>query len=66
MSDCVHHWLIETPRGGTRVRGQCKKCSEERMFASSGEWQANEKCDFCGWEIGTMTHICGENRRKAK
>ena len=65
MTECIHHWLVESPCGGKRVRGECKKCGAVRSFASSGDWQPGEKCDFCGWEIGTMTHICSDNRRKA-
>ena len=30
-SQCVHHWIIETPSGATS-RGVCKICGAERVF----------------------------------
>ena len=34
-TDCVHHWLIDTPNGPVSD-GLCIKCGEEREFAN---WQ---------------------------
>ena len=30
---CVHHWMIESPRGPTS-KAKCKKCGVEREFAN--------------------------------
>jgi len=34
--DCVHHWIIETPKGGSMSSGRCKCCGGERLFRNSG------------------------------
>ena len=34
VSNCAHHWVIETPAGPVS-RGQCKRCGEEREFLNS-------------------------------
>lgn len=41
---CVHHWLIETPKGPTS-KSICKHCSIEREFR-------NSPTDYL-WEDGT-------------
>jgi hypothetical protein len=33
-SNCIHHWILETPSGPTS-RGVCKLCGEEKDFPNS-------------------------------
>lgn len=51
MSDCVHHWRIETPNGTPEVDGVCKNCGEQRVFHSSTDWEIaynNQRTDKKG------------------
>ena len=32
---CMHHWLIEAPRGKIS-RGVCKRCGKRRNFPTTG------------------------------
>jgi hypothetical protein len=32
VTDCVHHWLVESPTGEPTVRGKCRKCRAVRAF----------------------------------
>ena len=34
VSDCNHHWLIESPNGPTSI-GVCKLCDERAEFKNS-------------------------------
>lgn len=34
-TDCVHHWLIESPTGGPTARGRCINCGIEGDFLTS-------------------------------
>lgn len=34
--DCVHHWRIETPNGGSSVLGVCKRCNALKRFSVAG------------------------------
>ena len=34
ISDCCHHWLIESP-GGPTSAGTCRDCGEMREFKNS-------------------------------
>lgn len=48
---CVHHWLIETPRGATS-KGVCKLCGAVREFrnAISGTyWEGDSTSDVGDW-----------------
>ena len=37
--DCVHHWKIETPNGGSWSAGSCIRCGTLRQFRnSSPDW----------------------------
>ena len=43
MNDCAHHWILESPTGGTFVTGRCRKCGVERGdfragLASDVDW----------------------------
>jgi hypothetical protein len=41
---CVHHWLIESPKeGGKMLAAICRRCGAERMFSASFEDQVYEK-----------------------
>lgn len=31
VSDCTHHWMLETPKGRL-VPGQCRHCGQTRSF----------------------------------
>ena len=33
MSECVHYWIVEPPKGPT-AKGKCKHCGEEKEFPS--------------------------------
>lgn len=33
---CVHHYVLESPRGPT-VKGRCKKCGATRSYPSAEE-----------------------------
>ncbi|MDY6893123.1 MAG: hypothetical protein SVO26_05340 [Chloroflexota bacterium] len=42
-TDCVHHWIIESPEGPTS-KGVCKYCGEERVFQNYvpySSWEEN-------------------------
>ena len=34
MSDCVHHWIVDTPNG-PKVKQKCKKCGLEKIVPSA-------------------------------
>lgn len=34
--DCIHHWRIETPNGGSSVLGVCKRCNAIKRFSVAG------------------------------
>ena len=51
LSDCAHHWEIESPNGPTSV-GVCKVCGETKEFRNS--------ITSTGWDRGQ-----GQARRKA-
>jgi hypothetical protein len=39
MTDCVHHWIIETWSRGGVFPAHCKKCAERRDFPAVTETQ---------------------------
>ena len=39
---CVHHWIIEPPRGSSSS-GACKRCGEHRAFPNSLQSLASER-----------------------
>ena len=36
VSECIHHWVIETA-DGSESKGKCKKCKTESIFFNSIE-----------------------------
>lgn len=51
MSDCVHHWVIESP-GGRESRGVCKRCSVQKGFANStieAVWEDERQSAIGSW-----------------
>jgi hypothetical protein len=38
VSECIHHWVIETANG-SESKGKCKKCKTESIFYNSSESQ---------------------------
>jgi len=39
-TECVHHWIIATPKGPTS-RGRCKRCKAVKQFANSIGFETN-------------------------
>ena len=37
-TECVHHWMIDSPSGTRLSSGKCKHCGETRAFANSVEY----------------------------
>ena len=38
VDSCVHHWVLEPPRGEL-TSGRCKKCGEERQFTGETSYR---------------------------
>jgi hypothetical protein len=38
VSQCVHHWVLEPPRGEL-TPGRCKKCGQERQFTGETSYR---------------------------
>ncbi len=38
VADCVHHWILEPPRGELTF-GRCKKCGKERHFTGETSYR---------------------------
>ena len=36
MSECQHHWMIQSPDGPAAVGGTCRKCGATSEFSVSG------------------------------
>ena len=36
MSECIHHWVLESPNG-SECKGKCKKCEEAKVFMNIWE-----------------------------
>lgn len=48
---CVHHWLIDTPRG-SMSSGRCKRCGEVREFRNSATdyiWDDDSSSGYHSW-----------------
>lgn len=37
MSECVHHWILDSPNGTAFVAAQCKKCGTTKTMNASGD-----------------------------
>ena len=38
VASCIHHWILEPPRGEL-TSGRCKKCGEERQFTGETSYR---------------------------
>lgn len=38
VAHCVHHWILEPPRGEL-TPGRCKKCGKERQFTGETSYR---------------------------
>ena len=38
VGDCVHHWVLESPKGEL-TPGRCKKCSKEKEFTGETSYR---------------------------
>ncbi len=38
VDSCVHHWVLDPPRGELTF-GRCKKCAEERQFTGETSYR---------------------------
>lgn len=38
VGDCVHHWVLESPRGEL-TPGRCKKCGKEKEFTGETSYR---------------------------
>ncbi len=38
VDSCVHHWILDPPRGELTF-GRCKKCGEERQFTGETSYR---------------------------
>lgn len=38
VGDCVHHWVLESPKGEL-TPGRCKKCGKEREFTGETSYR---------------------------
>jgi len=38
VGSCIHHWILDPPRGELTF-GRCKKCGEERQFTGETSYR---------------------------
>jgi hypothetical protein len=38
VGDCIHHWVLESPRGEL-TPGRCKKCGKEKEFTGETSYR---------------------------
>lgn len=38
VGECVHHWILESPRGEL-TPGRCKKCGKEKEFTGETSYR---------------------------
>ena len=62
VNDCIHRWRLDTPDGGSLVRGVCRACGADRLFLTSSEWDTSVRCKKCRGVL-TPHHICREAKR---
>ncbi len=38
MTECIHHEIIEAPRGQGKLRGICRKCGRVKYYVAGSEY----------------------------
>ena len=61
QAQCIHHWLIESPRGALS-KGRCKLCGLERDFRNSSNDYIWDDDSSSGSGLGSLGGVKSSSR----